>query len=180
MKILKYEPSMKKKVQDVCISQSTSRFKDERAKLATLALYCDEYLDHEVCFVLVNDQDEICGYTLCATDLRKYDENMQPYLTKLKELDEEKYQRYFNTNLGYEPGYPEYPAHLHIDIKEEYTGGGNGTKLMQTLFAYLKEQGVPGIMVGVDPNNIRAVKFYHKMGFRPLDENIPSMIALKL
>ena len=40
----------KQQVQNVCISQSTSRYKDDNAKKATLALYCDPYIDKENLF----------------------------------------------------------------------------------------------------------------------------------
>lgn len=39
MGIVKYEPKYKQQVQNVCIFQSTSRYKDDNAKKATLALY---------------------------------------------------------------------------------------------------------------------------------------------
>ena len=39
MEIIKYEPKYKQQVQNVCISQSTSRYKDDNAKKAILALY---------------------------------------------------------------------------------------------------------------------------------------------
>lgn len=170
MKIIPYNPIFKEQVQKVCISQSTSRFKDEKAQKATLALYCDEYLDHEIAFLLLNDDEKVAGYILCAPDLKQYDQNMKEYVEILKETDPEKYQRYFDTLHLHAMFYQEYPAHLHIDLLEEYTGGGNGSKLMKTLLSYLKEQNVPGIMVTVDTNNIRACKFYEKMGFKPFED----------
>ena len=171
MRVTELTEQYKDGVRKVCISQSTSRFKDETARKATLALYCDEYIEHELCFVLLDDQDEVQGYILCAPDLHRWEENMQPYVALLKEIDDDKYHRYFGTAEGGELLYPAYPAHLHIDIREEYTGGGNGTKLMQTLLAKLKEMQVPGIHVMVDPNNKRAVSFYQKMGFVCIDDN---------
>ena len=39
MEIIKYELKYKQQVQNVCISQSTSIYKDDNAKKATLALY---------------------------------------------------------------------------------------------------------------------------------------------
>ena len=39
IEIIKYELKYKQQVQNVCISQSTSRYKDDNAKKATLALY---------------------------------------------------------------------------------------------------------------------------------------------
>ena len=77
----------------------------------------------------------------------------------LKELDEVKAERFSNANRELERFYPEYPAHIHIDILEEYT--------------------VPGICVLVDTNNKRAVRFYEKMGFKAFEEN-PGIMLCKL
>ena len=71
----------------------------------------------------------------------------------LKELDEVKAERFPNANRELERFYPEYLAHIHIDILEEYTGNGVCSKLMQALFEVLKEEKVPGICVLVDTNN---------------------------
>ena len=60
IEIIKYEPKYKQQVQNVCIFQSTSRYKD------------DPYIDKEICLILKNDLDEVCGYILCAKDLKAY------------------------------------------------------------------------------------------------------------
>lgn len=39
IEIIKYELKYKQQVQNICISQSTSRYKDDNAKKATLVLY---------------------------------------------------------------------------------------------------------------------------------------------
>lgn len=104
----------------------------------------------------------MCGYILCAKDLKVYEKNAYPYYLTLKELDEVKAERFPNANRELERFYPEYPAHIHIDILEEYTGNGVCSKLMQALFEVLKEEKVPGICVLVDTNNKRAVRFYEK------------------
>ena len=106
----------------------------------------------------------MCGYILCAKDLKAYEKNAYPYYLTLKEL---------------ERFYPEYPAHIHIDILKEYTGNGVCSKLMQALFEVLKEEKVPGICVLVDTNNKRAVRFYEKMGFKAFEEN-PGIMLCKL
>ena len=49
---------------------------------------------------------------------------MHPYYLTLKELDEVKAERFPNANRELERFYPEYLAHIHIDILEEYTGNG--------------------------------------------------------
>ncbi len=137
------------------------------------------YIDKEICLILKNDLDEVCGYILCAKDLKAYEKNAYPYYLTLKELDEVKAERFPNANRELERFYPEYLAHIHIDILEEYTGNGVCSKLMQALFEVLKEEKVPGICVLVDTNNKRAVRFYEKMGFKAFEEN-PGIMLCKL
>ncbi|QTV80680.1 GNAT family N-acetyltransferase [Microbacterium sp. NIBRBAC000506063] len=64
----------------------------------------------------------------------------------------------------------EYPAHLHIDLLPAAQGQGLGRKLTDALFAALRERGVPGLHVGVDPRNTGAAAFYQRLGF----ERLPS------
>lgn len=82
------------------------------------------YIDKEICLILKNDLDEVQGYILCAKDLKVYEKNAYPYYLTLKELDEVKAERFPNANRELERFYPEYLAHIHIDILEEYTGNG--------------------------------------------------------
>lgn len=105
--------------------------------------------------------------------------NAYPYYLNLKELDEVKAERFPTSNREMERFYPEYPAHIHIDILEKYTGNGVGSKLMKALIEILKEEKVPGICVLVDTNNKRAVRFYEKMGFKVFEEN-PGVMLCKL
>ena len=137
------------------------------------------YIDKEICLILKNDLDEVCGYILCAKDLKVYEKNAYPYYLTLKELDEVKAERFPNANRELERFYPEYPAHIHIDILKEYTGNGVCSKLMPALFEVLKEEKVPRICVLVDTNKKRAVRFYEKMGFKAFEEN-PGIMLCKL
>jgi ribosomal protein S18 acetylase RimI-like enzyme len=60
----------------------------------------------------------------------------------------------------------EFPAHLHIDIRERGQGRGVGRRLMSTLFDALMQRGAEGVHLGVDVRNTRAIGFYHHLGFR--------------
>ena len=61
----------------------------------------------------------------------------------------------------------EFPAHLHIDIRERGQGRGVGRRLMSTLFDALVRRGADGVHLGVDVRNTRAIGFYEHLGFRP-------------
>ncbi len=62
-----------------------------------------------------------------------------------------------------------HPAHLHIDLLPEAQGRGLGRTLVETFFARLREQAVPGVHLGVDPRNHGAVAFYERLGFHVWD-----------
>ncbi|WP_168220675.1 GNAT family N-acetyltransferase [Streptomyces sp. RFCAC02] len=64
----------------------------------------------------------------------------------------------------------EYPAHLHIDLLPHGQGRGLGRKLMGTYLDALRERGVPGVHLGMSPENTRARAFYDRMGFVLLPE----------
>lgn len=63
-----------------------------------------------------------------------------------------------------------YPAELHINLLPEAQGLGAGRRLMETLFEKLRDEGAPGITLGVDPNNEQAVGFYKHLGFNTVRE----------
>ncbi|GBF06201.1 putative GCN5-related N-acetyltransferase [Deinococcus aerius] len=72
-----------------------------------------------------------------------------------------------------------FPSHLHIDLLPRMQGGGNGRRLMMALWAALREQGSPGVHLGVGARNTRAVGFYHHLGFHTLRED-PYSLTLGL
>ena len=62
----------------------------------------------------------------------------------------------------------EYPAHLHIDLLPRLQGRGVGRRLVDTLLDALRRRGVPGVHLGVDAANTRAIGFYEHVGFAPI------------
>ncbi len=64
-----------------------------------------------------------------------------------------------------------FPAHLHIDILPEGQGGGNGRRLLETLFTALRSRGIGGVHLDVSALNHNAVAFYKHVGFHHLGEN---------
>jgi ribosomal protein S18 acetylase RimI-like enzyme len=169
VKIIPYEEKYRKAVQDICIETgSKDNLVNQEHHDFTLLMYCDPYLDHGRCFVLLDEEDQPQGYIMACEDGRKFLPEMEPYFQKIRKVapsfayrcDVSEYQKYVE----------EYPAHLHIDIRESYTGGGRGSALMKTLLDVLQKDGVRGIMVGVGSENTRAYNFYQKMGFQVLEK----------
>ena len=61
-----------------------------------------------------------------------------------------------------------YPSHLHIDLMPHAQGQGHGTALIQHQLAALRGAGSVGVHLGMAASNIRAYRFYKKMGFHEL------------
>jgi len=167
----------------VCIQTGPKAARNEGpARTTLLATYCDYYIDHEPhnCFVVANENDEAVGYIMGCEDYQAYYTTfMREYAVKVKGLPlvcrveckgSAKLPKYFQKK---------YPAHLHIDILEEFQRMGLGHKLMDTLTAHLREKGVPGVMLGVGADNKKGRNFYHKYGFVKLFR-IPFSVVMGL
>lgn len=175
MKIVPYEEKYRKDMQRICIDTgSPDNLVNEEHRRFSLLMYCDEYLDHETAFVLLDDENIPQGYILCAEDYKSFQKNMKPYLDQIvrecpafaSRADISEYEAYQQ----------DYPAHLHIDIEETYAGQGRGTALMHALIRHLQTNHVKGLMLGVDRHNHRAYSFYQKMGFRILEQDEDSAL----
>lgn len=138
---------------------------------------------YDTCFVLVDDNDKPVGYILCEPDFKRY--------RKLYRKKDVPAIREINFSCGVEAWFfpvpytffgKKYPAHLHIDILEEYQNQGYGSKLMKTLLDELKGRGVPGVMLGTSAHNKGAIRFYKRLGFKILvkTKNGPVMMGKEL
>lgn len=149
-------------------------------------VYLGPYLEHEpeLAFVLTSDDDMPLGYVLGASDTVAFEELLErrwwPRLRERYPLgsfpegshDErlvEKIHFPKHTDPTVTHGFP---AHLHINILAEGRGGGNGRRLLEALFAALRDRGVEGVHLGVAPHNTHAIGFYEHLGFQHLDGNL--------
>ncbi|TAM66519.1 MAG: GNAT family N-acetyltransferase [Microbacteriaceae bacterium] len=128
---------------------------------------------------LVDTGERVAGYLVATADTRAFVERyraewlpsfarryprVEPPLTASDQFVE----------VGYTPErmlIPEldaYPAHLHIDLLPELQGQGFGRALIRRLLTELRGRGVPGVHLGVSPQNLAARGFYAALGFRPL------------
>jgi GNAT superfamily N-acetyltransferase len=73
-----------------------------------------------------------------------------------------------------------YPAHLHIDLLPVLQGKGVGRAMMSRLLENLRAGGVPGVHLGVDARNLRAVGFYEHLGFEHLDDTDDVVMGIRL
>lgn len=64
----------------------------------------------------------------------------------------------------------EYPAHLHIDLRERARGTGLGRALIERLLTELRSREVIGVHLGVFAQNTNAIGFYEHLGFREVGQ----------
>ena len=83
--------------------------------------------------------------------------------------DEEMLALHYQPERMIWPGQQEYPAHLHIDVLPPFQGAGYGRALMETFYAAAAQAGAAGVHVTVMTANTRALGFYRRLGFRPLE-----------
>jgi ribosomal protein S18 acetylase RimI-like enzyme len=68
-----------------------------------------------------------------------------------------------------------WPSHLHINLLPVARGTGLGVALMESWLEQLKQSGSPGCHLGTLLENVRAVSFFEKMGFKAHGQ--PSLVA---
>jgi ribosomal protein S18 acetylase RimI-like enzyme len=55
---------------------------------------------------------------------------------------------------------------LGLAVKAEYRGRGIGAALIKTFIDEMKEKGIKGVSLSVDPGNLGAVRLYQRFGFK--------------
>jgi ribosomal protein S18 acetylase RimI-like enzyme len=140
-------------------------------------------LEPELAFVLDAGQ-QIGGYVLGIADTARFVERYRAewlpgFARKYVHVDPPGTRDELIRHLGFVPErmlIPElerYPAHLHIDLLPAYQRRGFGRALMEALIAALRERGVPGLHLSMDPANHGARAFYDRLGFRELASSKP-------
>ena len=63
---------------------------------------------------------------------------------------------------------------LQVWVSPKQRGTGLAVSIMDSLFRWARENGFRRIRAGINPGNIRAVRFYQKYGFRFVSDNSPN------
>lgn len=169
--IRKYQEKDRERVERVCAGTASGPLSGDMMKRVLWTVFCHYYIEQEPqnCFVAVNDQDEAVGYVLCAVDFATWEKNFtELYVKKSKNPVTKMLGK--GTINGLRAFAGQYPAHLHIDIDENYQRQGLGTKLIDALRTHLVEMNVPGLMLSVGSDNENGQKFYQKYGFTVLEK----------
>ena len=70
MYIKEYMPEYREAMEKVCLATASEKARtDKKHGQFSLLMYCDEYLDRELAYMLMNDEDTPVGYILCAKDV---------------------------------------------------------------------------------------------------------------
>lgn len=155
-------------------------------------IFCRPYVhfEPELAFV-VDDGGRAAGYIIGSADtarfVTRYRAEWLPRFSKKYVHDNPPSTRdELIRHLGFTPErllIPEleaYPAHLHIDLLPALRRRGHGRALMAELVLALRERGVPGIHLSMDPANRNARAFYDRLGFRELPSSPPEAPLLAL
>lgn len=135
--------------------------------------------EKETSFVL-DDGGKAVGYILCAPDYSKYAKGYRKNeVRKLWKVERRQSIQAYFLPLGYLPFKKKYPAHLHIDILDEYQGQGYGSQMMDALLEKLKSMKIPGVMLIVDKHNEGAQRFYARKGFRKIAAALGGVVMAK-
>jgi ribosomal protein S18 acetylase RimI-like enzyme len=132
-------------------------------------------------FVLEDEStSEVVGYVLGSTDTRYFEQYARehwwpPLAEKYAKEDitksaDAKYVNILQNMFTASAGCINFsPAHLHINILEQYQRKGWGRRLIDKGLEYLKEQGLDAVWLGIDPRNDAARVFYSRLGFEKFE-----------
>lgn len=156
-------------------------------------LYAAPYatLEPDLTFVLADDEG-VCGYILGAFDSKTFYERLgREWFPGLRERypepggdpetwtrDERPIKQFYKNDSDDDALLEDYPSHLHIDLLPRAQGSGNGRALMETFLEALKNKGSPAVHLGTSPRNVRAERFYKKMGFTELKRLEPHTLVM--
>ena len=147
-------------------------------------IYVGPYMEFEPQSVFILEDDQgICGYIMGVLESRTYYQWMHnEWLPKIL-VDYKKPtgdpdtwdETEKTTNLLFQPEsqrlFPDFPAHLHIDLLSRAQGRGQGKLMMDRFIDHLKFNKIPGVHLELSRNNDRAFRFYCKYGMQELDRN---------
>jgi ribosomal protein S18 acetylase RimI-like enzyme len=183
--IRRYRDADRDALYDVCI-RTADNGEDARGHFSTDDLSGDIFvgpyllLEPDLAFVL-DDGERAVGYCLGTADTAGFVwAHRERWVPRMREryaepagataTDEEWLLRFlFNPERMLRPELGHYPAHLHIDLLPAYQGAGHGRRLIETFIDAAAAAGAPAVHLAVATSNTRAIGFYDRLGFQPID-----------
>lgn len=173
MNIRKFESKDFESTKYVCLNDMLGKEGYEKIIEYVEIMFCRYYLEKEPenCFVAVDENDRVIGYTYGAKDYDTYQNNFSDYINAVAELENRRFLSEALTEMYDHAIYKnDYPAHLHIDILPDYQSKGIGSRLINAFCDNLREQNVKGVMLIVGSENEGARRFYERNGFTLLQD----------
>jgi len=186
-----YRPADRADVYDVCV-RTAEAGGDARGLYSSddfmPDVFVGPYLELEPELAFVVDDGRVVGYVLGAADTARWAaEHRRRWLPSVADTyplvlpprtkEEELTDLLHHPERNVHPELADYPAHLHIDLLPSHQGRGLGRSLIRTFLAALRERGVPGVHLGVAPDNTAALAFYRRLGLRELSPH-PGVVLL--
>lgn len=142
-------------------------------------IFAGPYLEFDQGLAFVVDTGtRVSGYVLATGDTRAfvqwYTDEWLPRLRRFRRVVTPVTAEDRIVDLGYRPErmlipeVDEYPAHMHIDLLPDLQGQGFGRVLVDTELAAVRDRGIRGLHLIMDPANVAARGFYDRLGFREL------------
>ena len=162
MNIRKYQEKDFEATKYVCLNDMLGKDGYETIIEYVEIMFCRYYLEKEPenCFVAVDENDNVIGYTYGSSDYDKYQENFSEYINAVAEIEDRRFLAEALTEMYDHAIYKkDYPAHLHIDLLPQYQRMGWGGKLINTLFEHLRSKGIKGVMLTAGTGNTHGTCF---------------------
>jgi ribosomal protein S18 acetylase RimI-like enzyme len=167
--------------------QDASQTEDDPTLLGLIYAVPYQQREPDLAFV-VTDPAGVCGYVLGARDTRDFQTFMErewfpPLRSRLRDPGPDPAAwtgSDWARRVIHEPAdlpaidLDRYPSHGHIDLLPRAQGQGLGRRAMERLIGALRAKGSPGMHLGLSPRNLRALAFYHHLGFVTLAQAVPS------
>lgn len=182
MKIRKAETTDLKRVEYICKMTADEKSQtEEKAGKIISTIYSAYYIKEEAenAFVL-EDDGLVVGYIVCAKNYKAYSKKFRKiYAEEVKKLD-------FSAGifakvlpLTYLVFSKKYPAHLHINLLPGYQGKSYGTEMIKALENHLISEGVKGVVLMANKENIGAIRFYKRNGFKKIFSAFGGVVMAK-
>jgi len=185
LQIRPYQPQDRAGLRQICCDtadagQPVERFFPDREVFGDLLT--NYYTEHEPQSVFIaDDRGEVVGYVTGCVDTNRFVRVMAWRIVPMVlvkalvrgtlwhpqtiRLLKPNLSMWVKSGAHQSEALDDYPAHLHVNVREGFRGQRLGQRLVETFCERAKAAGVRGVHAGVSAENPRAVHFFQELGF---------------